>query len=59
VEAGAGAIALGTVLFSDPFAPARVRSELAAEAASGANAPMVGERRRAGGSLPLPISSTE
>jgi dihydroorotate dehydrogenase (NAD+) catalytic subunit len=28
VEAGATAIALGTILFSDPFAPARIRSEL-------------------------------
>jgi dihydroorotate dehydrogenase (NAD+) catalytic subunit len=31
VAAGASAVALGTVLFSDPFAPARVRAELAAE----------------------------
>jgi dihydroorotate dehydrogenase (NAD+) catalytic subunit len=30
VAAGASAVALGTVLFSDPSAPARVRSELAA-----------------------------
>jgi dihydroorotate dehydrogenase (NAD+) catalytic subunit len=30
VAAGASAIALGTVLFSDPFAPARIREELAA-----------------------------
>lgn len=29
--AGASAVALGTVLFSDPFAPARVRAELGAE----------------------------
>jgi dihydroorotate dehydrogenase (NAD+) catalytic subunit len=29
VAAGADAVALGTVLFSDPWAPARVRSELA------------------------------
>jgi dihydroorotate dehydrogenase (NAD+) catalytic subunit len=28
VEAGATAIALGTILFFDPFAPARIRSEL-------------------------------
>jgi dihydroorotate dehydrogenase (NAD+) catalytic subunit len=32
VAAGATAVALGTILFSDPFAPARVRTELAAEA---------------------------
>ena len=31
VAAGAGALALGTVLFADPAAPARVRAELAAE----------------------------
>jgi dihydroorotate dehydrogenase (NAD+) catalytic subunit len=34
IAAGASAVALGTVLFSDPFAPVRVRAELAAEAAS-------------------------
>ncbi len=33
VAAGASAVALGTVLFSDPGAPARVREELAAELA--------------------------
>ena len=32
--AGASAVALGTVLFADPGAPARVRSELAAELAA-------------------------
>jgi dihydroorotate dehydrogenase (NAD+) catalytic subunit len=31
VAVGASAVALGTVLFSDPTAPARVRAELAAE----------------------------
>jgi dihydroorotate dehydrogenase (NAD+) catalytic subunit len=31
VAAGASAVALGTVLFADPAAPARVRAELAAE----------------------------
>jgi dihydroorotate dehydrogenase (NAD+) catalytic subunit len=31
---GARAVALGTVLFSDPFAPARIRDELAAELAA-------------------------
>jgi dihydroorotate dehydrogenase (NAD+) catalytic subunit len=34
VAAGASAVALGTVLFSDPLAPARVRAELAAEASA-------------------------
>lgn len=33
VAAGARACALGTVLFADPYAPRRVRAELAAEAA--------------------------
>jgi dihydroorotate dehydrogenase (NAD+) catalytic subunit len=32
--AGAGAVALGTVLFSDPFAPSRIREELDAELAT-------------------------
>jgi dihydroorotate dehydrogenase (NAD+) catalytic subunit len=32
VAAGASAVALGTILFADPFAPGRVRDELAAEA---------------------------
>ena len=31
LAAGATAVALGTVLFSDPGAPARIRAELAAE----------------------------
>jgi dihydroorotate dehydrogenase (NAD+) catalytic subunit len=34
VAAGASAIALGTTLFADPGAPARVRAELEAEAAA-------------------------
>ena len=34
VAAGASAIALGTVLFSDPFAPPRIRDELEAELAA-------------------------
>ena len=34
VAAGASAIALGTVLFSDPFAPARIREELEPELAA-------------------------
>jgi dihydroorotate dehydrogenase (NAD+) catalytic subunit len=33
LAAGAGAVALGTILFSDPGAPARIRAELEAEAA--------------------------
>jgi len=34
IAAGASAVALGTILFSDPTAPTRIRSELAAEAAA-------------------------
>ena len=34
IAAGASAVALGTILFSDPEAPARIRAELAAESAS-------------------------
>jgi dihydroorotate dehydrogenase (NAD+) catalytic subunit len=34
IAAGATACALGTILFSDPAAPVRIRSELAAEAAA-------------------------
>jgi dihydroorotate dehydrogenase (NAD+) catalytic subunit len=34
VAAGASAVALGTILFSDPLAPARLRDELGAEAAA-------------------------
>ena len=34
IAAGASAVALGTILFSDPDAPALIRSELAAEAAA-------------------------
>jgi dihydroorotate dehydrogenase (NAD+) catalytic subunit len=34
IAAGASAVALGTVLFSDPGAPARIRAELSAEAAA-------------------------
>jgi len=34
VAVGASAVALGTILFSDPFAPARVRDALGVEAAA-------------------------
>ena len=34
VAAGAGAVALGTVLFADPLSPIRIRAELRAEAAA-------------------------
>ena len=42
VSAGAGSVALGTILFSDPWAPDRIRSEL--EAASGSDAEEVAGR---------------
>jgi dihydroorotate dehydrogenase (NAD+) catalytic subunit len=34
IAVGASAVALGTVLFTDPGAPARIRAELQAEAAA-------------------------
>nr|MBA2332682.1 hypothetical protein [Actinomycetota bacterium] len=34
IAAGATAVALGTILFSEPEAPTRIRGELAAEAAT-------------------------
>jgi dihydroorotate dehydrogenase (NAD+) catalytic subunit len=34
VAVGASAVALGTILFSDPFAAVRIRQELGAEAAA-------------------------
>ena len=40
LAAGASAVALGTVLFSEPSAPARIKAELAAElAARGLSSP--------------------
>jgi dihydroorotate dehydrogenase (NAD+) catalytic subunit len=44
VAAGARAIALGTVLFSDPFAPPRIREELEAELAARELGPGAGDR---------------
>lgn len=43
---GASAVALGTILFSDPLAPARVRSELAAEELGQEAADRAGPSRR-------------
>lgn len=55
IAAGASAVALGTVLFADPGAPARVRSELAAEAAAhGFGDPAVA-RGAAHEDLPAPV----
>jgi dihydroorotate dehydrogenase (NAD+) catalytic subunit len=59
VAAGASAVALGTILFADPFAPSRVRAEVDAELrAMGAASPaeIRGATRRSG---PAAISSSE
>ncbi len=45
LAAGAAHVALGTVLFADPDAPARVRAELAAELAARRAARPGGGRR--------------
>ena len=42
LDAGAHTIALGTVLFTDPFAPVRIRQELEAEPTAGAPGPTPG-----------------
>jgi hypothetical protein len=36
VAAGASAVALGTILFADPFAPLRIRAEIGAAERAGA-----------------------
>jgi dihydroorotate dehydrogenase (NAD+) catalytic subunit len=59
VAAGASAVALGTILFADPFAPSRVRAELDAELrAMGAASPaeIRGTTRRSGPTA-IPSSS--
>jgi dihydroorotate dehydrogenase (NAD+) catalytic subunit len=56
IAAGASACALGTVLFGDPAAPARVRAELAAEAASlGFDTPAAAHAKAHGGEVPIPL----
>jgi dihydroorotate dehydrogenase (NAD+) catalytic subunit len=57
IAAGASAVALGTVLFADPDAPARVRSELDAEAAARGFAEPLAARGRAHSSLRIAASS--
>ena len=55
IAAGASAVALGTVLFADPGAPARVRRELAAEAAArGFDDPLAARGVRARRSIRTP-----
>ncbi|HEU0337240.1 MAG TPA: dihydroorotate dehydrogenase catalytic subunit [Gaiellaceae bacterium] len=59
--AGAGAVALGTVLFADPGAPVRIRSELAAEAAERGQEALEGVRtlpREAVGKLALSVEKS-
>jgi dihydroorotate dehydrogenase (NAD+) catalytic subunit len=56
IAAGASAVALGTILFSDPGAPARIRSELAAEAAARDLAHPLDARGLAHSSLQMGVS---
>ena len=56
IAAGATAVALGTILFSDPGAPARIRSELAAEAAARDLAHPLDARGLAHSSLQMGVS---
>ncbi|HUQ23972.1 MAG TPA: dihydroorotate dehydrogenase [Gaiellaceae bacterium] len=59
IAAGASAVALGTVLFSDPGAPARIRSELAAEAAARDLAHPLDARGAAHSSLQIGVSGSD
>jgi dihydroorotate dehydrogenase (NAD+) catalytic subunit len=59
VAAGATAVALGTILFSDPSAADRIRSELAAEAAARGVVSPVEIRGTALAATPSPVSSAE
>jgi dihydroorotate dehydrogenase (NAD+) catalytic subunit len=56
IAAGASAVALGTILFSDPGAPARIRSELAAEASARDLAHPLAARGLAHSSLQMGVS---
>jgi dihydroorotate dehydrogenase (NAD+) catalytic subunit len=59
IAAGASAVALGTILFSDPQAAGRVRSELAAEAASRGLSDAVAARGLAHSSLQMSDSRSD
>jgi dihydroorotate dehydrogenase (NAD+) catalytic subunit len=59
VAAGSTAVALGTILFSDPFAADRIRGELAAEAAARGVASPAEIRGAALAATPSPASSAE
>lgn len=56
IAAGASAVALGTILFLDPFAPARIRSELDAETAARGLADPLEARGLAHSSLQMGVS---
>jgi dihydroorotate dehydrogenase (NAD+) catalytic subunit len=58
VAAGASAVALGTVLFSDPFAASRIRSELAREVTTRGHASDPGIQREALKSIASSIVSS-
>jgi dihydroorotate dehydrogenase (NAD+) catalytic subunit len=58
IAAGASAVALGTILFSDPAAPGRIRSELAAEAAARDLSGPLEARGAAHESLQMGVSSS-
>jgi dihydroorotate dehydrogenase (NAD+) catalytic subunit len=56
IAAGASAVALGTILFSDPDAPARIRDELATEVAARDLGHPLDARGRAHSSLQMSVS---
>ncbi len=58
IAAGASAVALGTILFSDPGAPARIRAELAAEVAGRDLGHPLDARGVAHSSLQMSVSKT-
>jgi len=59
IAAGASAVALGTVLFAEPAAPARIRAELAAEAAARGLADPLAGRGLAHSSLQTSVSKRD
>jgi dihydroorotate dehydrogenase (NAD+) catalytic subunit len=59
IAAGASSVALGTILFSDPEAPARIRTELAAEAAARGLSEPLAARGLAHSSLQIGVSRSD
>ena len=59
IAAGASAVGLGTVLFSEPHAATRIRSELAAESAARGFGHPLDARGAAHSSLQMPASSSD